>query len=78
MNDKQFHHFVIGLPASGRSTIAKQRTEQEGSCHEIVSTDRIREQLFGDEIVQGDWRQVEGGVISRIKKAMATGKDIID
>ncbi|MBC6477825.1 MAG: ATP-binding protein [Hormoscilla sp. GM7CHS1pb] len=77
MNDKQFHHFLIGLPASGKSTFAQQLAEIEGSCHEIVSTDKIREQLFGDEIVQGDWRQVEAEVMSRIKKAIASGKYII-
>ncbi|MBC6420287.1 MAG: AAA family ATPase [Hormoscilla sp. SP5CHS1] len=52
MNNKQFHHFLIGLLASGKSTFAQQLAEIEGSCHEIVSTDKIREQLFEDEIVQ--------------------------
>jgi len=77
MNNKQFHHFLIGLPASGKSTFAQQLAEIEGSRYEIISTDRIREQLFGDEIVQGDWRQVEAEVMSRIKKAIASGKYII-
>lgn len=73
----KFHHFLIGLPASGKSTFAQKLAEIEGSRHEIISTDKIREQLFGDEIVQGDWRQVEAEVMSRVKEAIASGKYII-
>jgi predicted kinase len=49
--------FLIGLPGSGKSTLANLlRTE----CPDLalISTDRIRLDLYGDEAIQGDWLQV--------------------
>ncbi|ASC72168.1 hypothetical protein XM38_031220 [Halomicronema hongdechloris C2206] len=48
---------LIGLPGSGKSTWAQQFVSQH-PAYEIVSTDAIRQQLFGDEAVQGSWPQI--------------------
>ena len=53
---------LIGLPGSGKSSLAGQLAIQvPGSW--IISTDTIRAELFGEEAVQGPWllvwRQVE-------------------
>jgi predicted kinase len=45
---------LIGLPGSGKSTIA-QALVQTRSQRRIISTDVIRAQLFGAESIQGDW-----------------------
>ena len=43
---------LIGLPGSGKSSLAEQLVAQSpGSA--IISTDAIRAQLFGDEGIQG-------------------------
>ena len=68
-------HFLIGLPASGKSTLASQLAAS-GNCR-IVSTDRIREQLFGDEIIQGDWQAIQREVISQMGEAIAAEQSII-
>ena len=68
-------HFLIGLPASGKSTLASQ-VAAFGNCR-IVSTDRIREQLFGNEIIQGDWQTIQREVISQMGGAIAAGESII-
>lgn len=48
---------LIGLPGSGKSTWARQFVGQHPT-YRIVSTDAIRQQLFGDEAVQGPWPQI--------------------
>ncbi|WAL61683.1 AAA family ATPase [Thermocoleostomius sinensis] len=47
-------YLLIGLPGSGKSTLA---ASMQGTCStlRLVSTDRIRGQLFGDEAIQGPW-----------------------
>lgn len=54
---------LIGLPASGKSTLARQLIA-EWPSYQLVSTDAIRAQLFGSEAIQGEWlrvwRQVQG------------------
>lgn len=53
---------LIGLPGSGKSSLARQLAVQVPRSR-IISTDAIRAELFGSEAVQGPWllvwRQVE-------------------
>lgn len=53
---------LIGLPGSGKSTLARQLLAEDGR-RRLISTDTIRQQLFGDASVQGSWlliwRQVQ-------------------
>ncbi|NES67243.1 MAG: AAA family ATPase, partial [Okeania sp. SIO2D1] len=48
---------LIGLPASGKSTLARKIVTRYPQC-QLISTDAIRAQLFGDEAIQGPWLQV--------------------
>jgi predicted kinase len=48
---------LIGLPGSGKSTLARQWQQQGGRL--LVSTDAIRQKLFGDEAIQGPWGLVQ-------------------
>jgi predicted kinase len=48
---------LIGLPGSGKTTFARSLLADNPTAR-IVSTDAVRAQLFGDEAVQGSWRQV--------------------
>ncbi len=57
-------HFLIGIPGSGKSTFAAQLAKLGN--YRIVSTDAIRQQLYGDAIIQGEWSEVEELVISQI------------
>ena len=44
---------LIGLPGSGKSSLAQQMVAEYP--RRLISTDTIRAKLFGDEIVQGSW-----------------------
>ncbi len=45
---------LIGLPASGKSSLAQKLLATEPRL-KLISTDGIRKQLFGDEAIQGTW-----------------------
>jgi predicted kinase len=62
---------LIGVPGSGKSTYAKQRFTTPN--HIILSTDSIREELFGDENVQGDWRKIESLLRKRVVDFLVKG-----
>ena len=62
-------HFLIGLPACGKSTFARQ-LNQKIPDSVIISTDTIRERLFGDATIQGDWNRVENMAIEHIRLAI--------
>jgi predicted kinase len=70
------HHFLIGLPASGKSTLAEQLAKL-GAEYTIISTDQIRGELFNDESIQGNWVDIENLALSRIKAADESGKVVI-
>lgn len=60
---------LIGLPGSGKSTIASKLTQ---ACPQrrLISTDRIRSQLFGDESIQGSWVKVWQEVGNQFRQAV--------
>ena len=68
-------HFLIGVPGSGKSTFANELAKLEN--YRIVSTDVIRQQLYGDATIQGDWIDIEAAVISQITKALAQNNTVI-
>lgn len=69
-------HLLIGPPGSGKSTLAAQLQAQFSPCV-IVSTDRIRQDLYGDEAHQGNWAEIEAVVQDQIRQAVAAGQGVI-
>jgi len=69
-------HILIGCPSSGKSTLAKYIISQD-SNYQIISTDKIREKLFGDENIQGDWQLIETEIFKQIDSYIQAGKPII-
>jgi len=60
---------LIGLPGSGKSTLAQQLLA-ESPCQQVISTDAIRRQLFGDEAIQGPWLLVWREVQRQFQQAV--------
>lgn len=69
-------HILIGCPSSGKSTLAREITESEPN-YRIVSTDEIREKLFGDPTIQGKWSEVEAVVFQEIEAHIRKGHPVI-
>ncbi|WP_299488719.1 ATP-binding protein [Acaryochloris sp. IP29b_bin.137] len=69
-------HFLVGIPGSGKTTFAHQLREL--IPHSIViSPDQIREQLFGAEIIQGDWQEISQCISHQIGEAVQSKSSII-
>lgn len=59
---------LIGLPGSGKSSLAQQLLVE--SRRQLISTDAIRRQLFGDEAIQGTWLLVWREVERQLQQAV--------
>jgi len=68
-------HVMIGAPGSGKSTSASTLAAMFGSV--VVSTDAVRGQLWGDESVQGDWAEVSREVNRLVRRAAASGRNVV-
>jgi predicted kinase len=69
-------YILIGLPGSGKSTLAQQLlTHRPNSI--LVSTDRIRQQLYGDSSIQGNWQTIEQQVLIQLQQTLLTGHPAI-
>lgn len=70
-------HFLIGIPASGKSTFARWlQTETQGHI-QIICPDSIRAHLYGDETIQGQWSDIAAVIERQIQRAIATQTPII-
>jgi predicted kinase len=69
-------HFLIGTPASGKSTFGQHLAELIPGAI-IVSTDTIRAQLYKDETIQGNWQDIEAEATCAIETAIGAGKSVI-
>ncbi len=67
---------LIGCPSSGKSTIANQLLKKY-SNYQLISTDQIRQQLFGNESIQGNWQIIEAEIFTQIQKHLTAGHSII-
>lgn len=65
---------MVGIPGSGKSTYAK-KLEDENNI--VLSTDAIRGEVYGDEAIQKDHKQIYQLLFSRAKQALAKGKNVI-
>ena len=67
---------TIGLPGSGKSSLARQFCDQ-GLDWRWVSTDNIRQQLFGAPEVQGPWPLVEAELLGKVAQAFQAGQNVV-
>ena len=71
-----FCHILIGCPSSGKSTLAAT-IQKANPNYQIVSTDAIRGDLFGDPTIQGNWSRVEAEVFAQIDTYLSKGYPVI-
>lgn len=68
-------YMMIGVPGSGKSTIAEEIALNEPAI--IVSSDVIRGELYGDESIQGDPAKVFRIVHENVKHYLSKGCNVI-
>lgn len=73
--DKPTFTMMVGLVGSGKSTYAKQLSEETNAV--ICSSDSIREELCGDENSQDKNEEVFKVLHGRIKELLKSGKNVI-
>ena len=66
---------LIGAAASGKSTAAPKIAAKNNAV--ILSTDKMRAELYGAENIQGYWPDIEALLYKRIKNAIKADKNII-
>lgn len=67
---------LVGIPGSGKSTAAKQLGKQSVATS-IISTDAIREELYGSESELGAWGDIEAKIRTRLEEANSNGSLVI-
>jgi len=67
---------MVGLPGSGKSTIAKALSAISPEL-KLISSDSIRQELYGDENKQGDPEEVFSLVNNRIHEALKSGTSVL-
>lgn len=65
----------VGPPACGKSFLAAQLAEAESGL--VVSSDRIREEAFGDRSVQGDPRLVHHAAHSLVELRLSAARSVM-
>ena len=66
---------MCGLPASGKSTYSEWLTDSGVFCG--VCPDKIRGELYGDESIQGDGKQVFAIAHARIEDLGKDGNNVV-
>ena len=67
---------LVGIPGSGKTTYAEKYIEEHpGVAH--LSSDKIREELWGNEATQGDNNEVFSLMQSRAIEALNNGQSVV-
>ena len=68
---------LVGIPGSGKSTYAKKYISEYPKTPVHLSSDKIREELYGDESIQGNPAEVFSLMQKRAIEALNNGNDVI-
>lgn len=67
---------LIGIPGSGKSTLASQIIRQNPH-YKLISSDQIRQTLYGHYSIQGQWPHIETEILCQIKTACQTQSPVV-
>ena len=69
-------HCLIGIPGSGKSTLAEQWMTHDPNLV-LICPDEIREQLYSDPVIQGDWDAVKAKAQEKFQGAITAHKSVL-
>lgn len=64
-------YMLVGIPASGKSTWAKTQSDKDVV---YICLDKIREKLYGDENIQGEWSEINIELTTQLLNAIKDNK----
>jgi predicted kinase len=67
-------HLLFGSPASGKTTAGLLAPMLQAK---VFSTDRIREELYGDAAIHCHWPEAEARLYAAIRQAVAASKSVL-
>ena len=70
-------YIMVGIPGSGKSTVAKRYAADPDTKSIIISSDKIRQELYGDKNCQSHNGKVFELAYKRIKENLKNGLDVI-
>lgn len=70
-------YMMIGVSGSGKSTFARKVNVETNGKTRIVSSDDIREELYGDASIQNNPKKIFSIVHKRIKEGIEAGEDVV-
>ena len=68
-------YLLVGVPASGKSTLAKRLARSKNAL--VLSTDTIRTILYGNPEIQGNWQDIERVLHNLLLKCVSQNKSVI-
>ena len=68
-------YLLVGVPGSGKSTLAKRLARSKNAL--VLSTDTIRQILYGNPEIQGNWKDIERVLHNLLLKCVSQNKSVI-
>ncbi len=68
---------LAGLPGCGKTTLTEKLKRESDRETIVISSDKIREEFYGSEDVQGDSQEVFAEMSRRTVAALKEGKDVV-
>ena len=68
-------YLLVGIPASGKSTLAKRLARSKNAL--VLSTDTIRTLLYGSPLVQGSWMDISRVLHRLLLKSVSQNKSVV-
>jgi predicted kinase len=68
---------MVGLPASGKDYWIQDFLKYSKEKYTVLSSDKIREELYGDEATQGNPNEVFNLLHKRLKQSLLRGENVI-
>ncbi len=74
-------HLLIGPPASGKTTLAHRLAPLLAPPGHppalVLSSDRLRAEVFGDAAVQGPWSEIRERLVDLLRQEVGAGRPVI-